>query len=63
MRDGDRKMVSNEIELMRKNLINMAMKHGVNAIETIECSQKLDILLLKEIKWNNEHYFIKKENK
>ncbi|QGQ44609.1 aspartyl-phosphate phosphatase Spo0E family protein [Metabacillus sediminilitoris] len=56
-------MVSNEIELMRKNLINMAMKHGVNAIETIECSQKLDILLLKEIKWNNEHYFIKKENK
>jgi exonuclease III len=56
-------MVSNEIEMKRKNLINKAMEHGLNAIETIECSQELDILLLQEIKWHNEHYLINKEKK
>lgn len=47
-------MVINEIELKRKHLIKTAMQYGLNSIETIECSQELDFLLLQEIKWSNE---------
>ena len=47
-------MIINNIELKRQNLIKTVMRHGLNSIETIECSQELDTLLLQEIKSNNE---------
>ncbi|MTH53316.1 Spo0E family sporulation regulatory protein-aspartic acid phosphatase [Bacillus mangrovi] len=39
-----------EIESKRKNLIDLAQKHGLNADITLKCSQELDTLLLQEIK-------------
>jgi hypothetical protein len=56
-----KKMVTNDIELKRKHLIKTAMQYGLNSIETIECSQELDIMLLQEIKWSNEQNKIIKE--
>jgi len=47
-------MMINKIELKRQSLIKTAMQYGLNSIETIECSQELDTLLLQEIKWSNE---------
>ena len=47
-------MMINNIELKRQDLIKTAMQYGLNSIETLECSQELDTLLLKEIKWSNE---------
>jgi hypothetical protein len=47
-------MMINNIELKRQSLIKTAMQYGLNSIETIECSQELDNLLLQEIKWSNE---------
>jgi hypothetical protein len=47
-------MMINNIELKRQDLIKKAMQYGLNSIETLECSQELDTLLLKEIKWSNE---------
>lgn len=55
-------MVTNEIELKRKHLIKTAMQYGLNASETIECSQELDILILQEIKWSTKHDKIMEEN-
>ncbi|MFC0275007.1 aspartyl-phosphate phosphatase Spo0E family protein [Metabacillus herbersteinensis] len=43
-------MVSNEIEYKRKNLIQVAKEHGINAEITLKCSQELDMLLLKQIR-------------
>lgn len=54
-------MVANEIELKRKHLIKTAKQFGLNAIETIKCSQELDILLLQEIKWSNENNAMRKK--
>ncbi|MGM0874556.1 MAG: aspartyl-phosphate phosphatase Spo0E family protein [Bacillota bacterium] len=48
-------MVANEIELKRKHLIKTAKQFGLNSIETIQCSQELDTLLLQEIKWSNKN--------
>lgn len=45
-----RPMVSNEIEYKRKDLIQVAKKHGINADITLKCSQELDMLLLKQIR-------------
>jgi hypothetical protein len=55
-------MVANEIELKRKTLIKTAKQFGLNAIETIQCSQELDILLLQEIKWSNKNDAMRKNH-
>ncbi|MBZ5751397.1 MULTISPECIES: aspartyl-phosphate phosphatase Spo0E family protein [Metabacillus] len=57
-------MIINNIELKRQDLIKTAMQYGMNSVETIECSQELDTLLLQEIKWSNEKKIVneKKSN-
>ncbi|WP_264191575.1 aspartyl-phosphate phosphatase Spo0E family protein [Metabacillus litoralis] len=43
-------MIVNEIELKRKTLLTMAKRYGLTSVETIRCSQELDVLLLQQIK-------------
>ena len=43
-------MLVNEIELKRQKLIKTALHYGINSAKTIQCSEELDLLLLKEIK-------------
>ncbi|WP_353856174.1 aspartyl-phosphate phosphatase Spo0E family protein [Bacillus sp. Bos-x628] len=43
-------MINYEIEQKRLHLIETAKKFGMNAEETIRCSQELDTLLNKGIK-------------
>lgn len=54
-------MSINNIELKRQNLIKTALRYGLNSVETIECSQELDTLLLQEIKWSNEKNIMKEK--
>ncbi|MED4403141.1 aspartyl-phosphate phosphatase Spo0E family protein [Metabacillus fastidiosus] len=42
-----------EIELKRKHLISTAKRFGLNAAETIQCSQELDTLILQQLKLTN----------
>ncbi|KAF1680262.1 MULTISPECIES: aspartyl-phosphate phosphatase Spo0E family protein [Bacillus] len=42
--------MNRKIEEMRATLIKTAQKYGMNAKETIQCSQKLDSLLNTSIK-------------
>ncbi|WLR42910.1 aspartyl-phosphate phosphatase Spo0E family protein [Bacillus carboniphilus] len=43
-------MKNHEIEAKRQRLIEIAKKYGINARETIQCSQELDRLLIRQIK-------------
>ncbi|MRX73514.1 Spo0E family sporulation regulatory protein-aspartic acid phosphatase [Bacillus lacus] len=45
-------MARKDIEIQRKNMIDTARKYGMNATETIRCSQELDHLLNQELKMN-----------
>jgi stage 0 sporulation regulatory protein len=38
-------MIEMDIELKRKKMIDLALKHGYTAKETVQCSQELDMLL------------------
>lgn len=55
-------MMINNIELKRQSLIKTAIQYGLNSIETIECSQELDTLLLQEIKWSSEKKIVNEKN-
>lgn len=59
---GEKKMFVDEIEVKRKLLIKTAKKYGINANETIQCSQELDLLLLKEIIGTNKHVVMEDES-
>ncbi|MEI4791025.1 Spo0E family sporulation regulatory protein-aspartic acid phosphatase [Bacillus pumilus] len=47
-------MINYEIEQKRLHLIKTAKKFGMNAEETIRCSQELDTLLNKGIKYTSK---------
>ncbi|AZB44787.1 aspartyl-phosphate phosphatase Spo0E family protein [Bacillus sp. FJAT-42376] len=56
-------MLFNEIESKRKNLIDLAQKHGINSDATLKCSQELDHLLLQEIKQRHSRLQSSRTNK
>jgi stage 0 sporulation regulatory protein len=56
--NGVMNMLEMAIELKRKKMIDLALKHGYTAKETVKCSQELDMLLnlyMKLIDSSNEN--------
>lgn len=49
-----RLMSTNKIEHLRLKLIETAEKYGMNSRKTLECSQELDSLLIKEMLFQKE---------
>lgn len=43
-----------QIETLRLKLIETAEKYGMNSLKTIQCSQELDMLLIKEMRLKRE---------
>ena len=50
------KLLIIEIESIRESMINVALKKGLSAQETIGLSQKLDVLLNQLVVYRDEDY-------